>query len=640
MGENQTFSRRLHEITERRNILSEVERIQKELEQKRISLQQLKRKSLRERWLMDGVVPSPGAETDNPLFQTESKIQQLEKELESLQMQLLRLETPAAVQPEAKAIQTPFLNGEKIQTGGGQTGDAKEVAAGQANTAHRIIHEEQSTKEDHVLDQDLGTDQPIPAPRGKKADTPNEDGNSTNPELKNQDTEHQKVELADLSQEHKEQSLEPPFQIQTVEHLEKNQAHPDQEHTEQKQDGQHGILEYLTQDHQLGNPNLQHLDTYLIAEVTVKHVEKNQVHPGQEKNKDDGVLEYLSQDQQNENPNLGHLEKYLVTEITVSNPLKNISVHEQSQSTSDQNQRMETKLPSDIPQKKELECQSEGKIQTVDQGSESELLHKDHSQEKVTIDQTQDLSSSSEPKEEKPKAQDEKHDHHNESASTVHEQNEVYNVEHGQLSTQGETQKPISTSEDQTQCYMSLSNAENQDQSLALSHKQVEEIPKPDEVQSEEPSLMDQISISILQSMEQNQEGAEQTSTSVAVEELSELLSSDMMKESILMSKNLEENPSMPSTEQNQETLCQAVIIPDLKKENLDPEVMQESSSHEPAPSTIPQSSSAEGNSSPESRPLLQKSQGTDSQQGSNTATPPEESRPSKKKTCQCCVVM
>ncbi|NP_001095233.1 paralemmin-3 [Xenopus laevis] len=591
-----------------------------------MSLQQLKRKSLRDGWLMDGVVPSPGAEIDSPLFQTESKIQQLEKELESLQMQQLRLENPAAVQPEAKAIQTPFLNGEKIQQGGGQAGDAKEVTAGQANNTHGIIHEEQPTKED----QDMGTVLPIPAPRGKTV--PKEDENQANPELK-VDMEHQKVELVDLIQEC-------PVENQTVEHVEKNKPHLDQEHTEKNQDGQHGILEFLTQDQQLGNPNLQHLDRYLITEVTVKHFEKNQAHPGQEKNQDEqhGILKYLTQDQQNENPNLGHLDQYLITEITLqSNPLENISVHDQTQSTSDQN--METKLPTDIPQQKE--SQSEGKIQTKDQGPEFELLYKDHSHEKGTTDQTQHqelLPSSIEPKEENPKAQDEKLDHHNESVSTVHEQKEVHDMDPRQLSTH---QKSLSISEDQNQGSVSLSDPQNQDQSLALPEKGLEETPQLNlshEVQCEEPSLMEQISISLLQSMEQNQEGADQTPKSVALEELSELLSSDMIKQSVLLSKNLEESPSTASTEETQETMCQAVIIPDLKKENSDPEVVQESSSHEPMSSTIAQSSSAEGNSSPESRPLLQKSQGTDSQQGGNTATQQEERR--KKKTCQCCVVM
>ncbi|XP_002940662.1 paralemmin-3 isoform X2 [Xenopus tropicalis] len=650
MGESQTFSRRLHEITERRNILSEVERTQRELEQKRISLQQLKRKSLRERWLMDGVVPSPGAEMDNPLFQTESKIQQLEKELESLQMQLLRLENPMAVPPEAKTIQAPFVNGEKIQKEGGQTGGAKEVSTGQAKDSHGIIHEEQATKEDHTLGQDSGTGQAIPAE------------NKANLELnvEHQDIEHQKVESADLNQEHEKLSPEHPVQNQTVQHLEKNQAHLDQEHTKKNQDGQDGILEYLTQGQQLENPNLQHLDRYLVTEVTmehekqnlepgtiqhhtVQHLENTQEHQDQEKtekNQDEhhGILEHIIQDQQNENPNLGHLDKYLVTEKTLEiNPLENVSVQIQNQSTSDHSQNQtEAKLPTDIPQQKALES----KTQTTDHVSELVHTKQDHSQEHVTTDQTQGqelFSSSSEPTEEESVslAQDEKLDQHSESVSTVHE------VHDGP----SENQKPVITSEDQNHGYMSLSNAQNQDQGSALPEKDLEHTQKPDlshEFESEASSLTGLISVSTLLSMEQNQESTEETSKSVALDELSDLLNTDMIKQSLLMSKSLEESPSLPLTEQIQETMCQSVFIPDLKKDQSDPEVMQKSSSSEPAPSTLPQSSSAEGNSSPESQPLLQKSQGTDSQQaqGGNTATPPEEDRRVKKKSCHCCVVM
>ncbi|KAM5170082.1 paralemmin-3 [Mantella aurantiaca] len=118
MGETQLYSQRLHGITEKRRILSEVEQTHRELEQQRVKLHQLKRKSLRDRWLMDGLVPAAGAEIENPLSETEGQIKELELQLESLQSELVYLENPElralkGVQVQGVTLQKELVNGER-----------------------------------------------------------------------------------------------------------------------------------------------------------------------------------------------------------------------------------------------------------------------------------------------------------------------------------------------------------------------------------------------------------------------------------------------------------------------------------------------------------------------------------------------
>ncbi|XP_056426252.1 paralemmin-3 [Hyla sarda] len=188
MGETQIYSQRLHGITEKRRILDEVDRIQRDLELQKLKLQQLKRKSLRDRWLMDGLVPSPGAEIENPLNDTEVKIKTLEHELESLQLQLLYLENPELKIANLKKHQAPdphrqVMNGDPSQ----QISDQKDPTPEKRETQkeHKVIKEEdmQPNGEDEKQGEGVEPSQkdpapikvvvvghPIPAPRGKKVE--------------------------------------------------------------------------------------------------------------------------------------------------------------------------------------------------------------------------------------------------------------------------------------------------------------------------------------------------------------------------------------------------------------------------------------------------------------------------------------
>ncbi|XP_052365296.1 paralemmin-3-like isoform X2 [Oncorhynchus keta] len=54
MDEAEKYQQRLQAITEKRRLQEEQERAKREMEEERLRLQQLKRKSLRDQWLMDG----------------------------------------------------------------------------------------------------------------------------------------------------------------------------------------------------------------------------------------------------------------------------------------------------------------------------------------------------------------------------------------------------------------------------------------------------------------------------------------------------------------------------------------------------------------------------------------------------------
>ncbi|XP_073443458.1 paralemmin-3 isoform X2 [Dendrobates tinctorius] len=179
MGETQIYNQRLFGITEKRRLLGEVDRIERELELQKLKLQQLKRKSLRDRWLMDGLVPAPGAETENPLSETEDKIKQLEDELESLQVQLVYLEKPELKIENLKKQQgsnTQLINGDRSQ----QNPDEKDPIPGKRDLQeeHNVIQEEdvqpngESEKQEEVVvpsqkdPKDVVVGHPVPAPRG------------------------------------------------------------------------------------------------------------------------------------------------------------------------------------------------------------------------------------------------------------------------------------------------------------------------------------------------------------------------------------------------------------------------------------------------------------------------------------------
>uniref|UniRef100_A0A674K6F0 Paralemmin 3 n=1 Tax=Terrapene triunguis TaxID=2587831 RepID=A0A674K6F0_9SAUR len=94
MAESSLYTQRLEAIVGRRKVQERILRTRRELEEEKLRAQQLKRKSLRDRWLMEGSCLPPENNPTSPLWQTQSRIQELEQDLSSLQSQMQQLDNP------------------------------------------------------------------------------------------------------------------------------------------------------------------------------------------------------------------------------------------------------------------------------------------------------------------------------------------------------------------------------------------------------------------------------------------------------------------------------------------------------------------------------------------------------------------
>ncbi|XP_045563673.1 paralemmin-3-like isoform X2 [Salmo salar] len=128
MDEAEKYKQRLQAITEKRRLQEEQERAKREMEEERLRLQQLKRKSLRDQWLMDGPSSPTSSEPRSPLWG--SQAQEMEQHIDKLQTESQRLaeeeeklEQPmedgranaaAVVEATAEAVQADILeNGQE-----------------------------------------------------------------------------------------------------------------------------------------------------------------------------------------------------------------------------------------------------------------------------------------------------------------------------------------------------------------------------------------------------------------------------------------------------------------------------------------------------------------------------------------------
>ncbi|XP_068939031.1 paralemmin-3 [Petaurus breviceps papuanus] len=98
MVESALYRQRLEVIAEKRRLQEQICGARRELEEEKLRVQRLKRKSLRERWLMDGTAEGPEdaePETDphSPQGQAQARIQHLEDSLFTLQSQLQLLQS-------------------------------------------------------------------------------------------------------------------------------------------------------------------------------------------------------------------------------------------------------------------------------------------------------------------------------------------------------------------------------------------------------------------------------------------------------------------------------------------------------------------------------------------------------------------
>ncbi|XP_055094122.1 paralemmin-3 isoform X2 [Symphalangus syndactylus] len=100
MAESSLYRQRLEVIAEKRRLQEEIRAARRELEEEKLRVERLKRKSLRERWLMDGAAAGPEPSEDptskdpqSPEGQAQARIRNLEDSLFTLQSQLQLLQS-------------------------------------------------------------------------------------------------------------------------------------------------------------------------------------------------------------------------------------------------------------------------------------------------------------------------------------------------------------------------------------------------------------------------------------------------------------------------------------------------------------------------------------------------------------------
>ncbi|XP_007469122.1 PREDICTED: paralemmin-3 [Lipotes vexillifer] len=100
MAESSLYRQRLEVIAEKRRLQEEISAARRELEEEKLRVERLKRKSLRERWLMDGAAEEPERPQDpasqdpqSPEDQAQARIRNLEGSLFTLQSQLQLLQS-------------------------------------------------------------------------------------------------------------------------------------------------------------------------------------------------------------------------------------------------------------------------------------------------------------------------------------------------------------------------------------------------------------------------------------------------------------------------------------------------------------------------------------------------------------------
>lgn len=117
MDEAEKYKQRLEAIAEKRRLVEEQERAKREMEDERIRLQQLKRKSLRDQWLMEGPPLSPTSSDPprSPLWGTQA--QEIETRIEKLESETQQLaEAEEKLREEMEDGQTETVQVEGTRT--------------------------------------------------------------------------------------------------------------------------------------------------------------------------------------------------------------------------------------------------------------------------------------------------------------------------------------------------------------------------------------------------------------------------------------------------------------------------------------------------------------------------------------------
>ncbi|XP_031141783.1 paralemmin-3 isoform X3 [Sander lucioperca] len=131
MDETEKYNQRLKAIAEKRRLQEEQDRARRDMEDEKLRLQQLKRKSLRDQWLMEGAPLSPtspdsqsprsplwGAqENEKRIDKLQSESQQLEEEEEKLKEQMKHGQTQEAVEVAEAGAEMVVQNGDNNAIG-------------------------------------------------------------------------------------------------------------------------------------------------------------------------------------------------------------------------------------------------------------------------------------------------------------------------------------------------------------------------------------------------------------------------------------------------------------------------------------------------------------------------------------------
>uniref|UniRef100_A0A8D2HPX4 Paralemmin 3 n=1 Tax=Urocitellus parryii TaxID=9999 RepID=A0A8D2HPX4_UROPR len=136
MAESSLYRQRLEVIAEKRRLQEQIRAARRELEEEKLRVERLKRKSLRERWLMDGAAEGPQQPEDpgskdpqSPEGQAQARIRNLEDSLFTLQSELQLLQsasTGAQHKPLGRltwrslvppALTWPFLSSADLRPG-------------------------------------------------------------------------------------------------------------------------------------------------------------------------------------------------------------------------------------------------------------------------------------------------------------------------------------------------------------------------------------------------------------------------------------------------------------------------------------------------------------------------------------------
>ncbi|XP_029914751.1 paralemmin-3 [Myripristis murdjan] len=155
MDEAEKYQQRLQAIAEKRRLQEEQDRARREMEDEKLRLQQLKRKSLRDQWLMEGPPLSPTSSDAqsprSPLWG--SQAQEIEKHIDKLQTESQRLaEEEKKLKEQMEDGQTEAENvaeaaAEVVQSGVVENGEEKTSGS---ETTEDVVKENSSLQQDEM----------------------------------------------------------------------------------------------------------------------------------------------------------------------------------------------------------------------------------------------------------------------------------------------------------------------------------------------------------------------------------------------------------------------------------------------------------------------------------------------------------